>query len=582
MQPQKIHRLAKPVCILLLSLLAGIGAGLLSRFVLSQNARFQSFTNSLFLQEISSNTLNLHYTLAHPENYGIRQETITLGRAAPQDPAALQKTLTGYITTLEDFSYQKLNRENRIIYDMLLLYFKTELSLGDNYLLEEVVSPSLGIQAQLPVLLAEYTFYDEQDILDYLQLLTCIESYFDSILAFEEKKAASGYFMSDTTLHRVLEQCSAFLDTGTDNYLSELFEEKLKTFPEFSQQKLEKYRKAHETILTQQVFPAYQTLMAGLSDLKGSGKNPYGLCYFDHGREYYRYLLRSQAGVYASVEDLKDRLLRQLLQDSAEMSSLAGSNPRLLEQYEEDLEAFSPTDALASLEEKCQEDFPFLEDISYNIKYVPDSLEEFSSPAFYLIPPVDTNSPNTIYINRSGQTSNLELFTTLAHEGFPGHLYQTNYFSRIHPQKIRHLLSFGGYVEGWATYVESYAYEYSGLDPDLARLGWLNRSLNLCIYSLLDVGIHYYGWTPAQAGAFLSGFGIQDGEIAEEIYQYIIETPGNYPKYYLGYLSFLDLKKEMQKKEASAFTLISFHEKILDIGPVQFPVLKKYLLEDAA
>ena len=133
-------------------------------------------------------------------------------------------------------------------------------------------------------------------------------------------------------------------------------------------------------------------------------------------------------------------------------------------------------------------------------------MEEFLSPAFYLTPPMDTGAPNVIYINHGRQISNLELFTTLAHEGFPGHLYQTVYFGRQSPSHIRYLIDYSGYVEGWATYVESYAYSYASGNPSLTRLLWLNRSINLCLYSLLDIGIHHDGWTMAETYALLKQF----------------------------------------------------------------------------
>lgn len=69
----------------------------------------------------------------------------------------------------------------------MLLYYHTEKSLGDNYLLQEPLGPSLGIQAQLPVLLAEYAFYEDRDITDYLTLLTTIRPYFRSILNLRKR-----------------------------------------------------------------------------------------------------------------------------------------------------------------------------------------------------------------------------------------------------------------------------------------------------------------------------------------------------------------------------------------------------------
>ena len=141
----------------------------------------------------------------------------------------------------------------------------------------------------------------------------------------------------------------------------------------------------------------------------------------------------------------------------------------------------------------------------------------------------------------------------------------------------------GGYVEGWATYVESYAAGYAApllsdkAAQDLTRLAWLNRSVNLCLYSLLDIGIHWQGWTQAQADHFLGTFGITDTSVTREIYQYIVETPANYLKYYWGYLNFSDLKSEQEEALEDAFDLKDFHRVVLEIGPVPFPVLEKYI-----
>ena len=141
-------------------------------------------------------------------------------------------------------------------------------------------------------------------------------------------------------------------------------------------------------------------------------------------------------------------------------------------------------------------DFPEIKNISCQLKNVPDALSGTSACAFYLVPPIDSTKDNIIYINKSRVDSN-ELFSTLAHEGYPGHLYQTIFFGNTEPSDIRYLITSSGYIEGWATYIESYGYQYASnyLDDndgsDYVCLSWLNRSINLCIYSLLDIGIHY-------------------------------------------------------------------------------------------
>lgn len=567
-------------------LIFGISIGYLTNHVFSENGKFESFTEEIFKNEVSGSTLTLHYALANPEKQGITRSRATLGTVF-SDINESQKLCQQYEDKLKSFSYSRLSRENRLTLDMLLLYFHTQNFLGDNYFLEEPLGPSLGIQAQLPVLLAEYAFYKDQDITDYLNLLSDVDSYFKSILEFEQQKAQAGYFMSDATLDRILKQCSDFIKDPESNYMLEIFQQKLEDYGKLSEANQQILIDKHKEILLNKVIPAYQMLMDGLEKLRGTGTNDRGLAYFEGGKDYYQYLLQSTAGIYAPVKQLEQRLTSQLLADSKEISLMLREQPSLLTKLTGgvDLPDMEPETIVKSLQTQISEDFPETEAASYEIRYVHKSMEKYLSPAFYLTPPLDTGSPNVIYINQDGRSSNLELFTTLAHEGFPGHLYQTVFFGRQNPSHIRYLIDSSGYVEGWATYVESYAYRYAAkyvddeAATDVTRLAWLNRSVNLCIYSLLDIGIHYRGWTQEKAAEFLNVFGIRSASVVSEIYRYIVETPVNYVKYYLGCLNFMDLRDNQKELLGDDFDLKDFHRKILEIGPVQFPVLEKYMQE---
>lgn len=567
-------------------LIFGISIGYLTNHVFSENGKFESFTEEIFKNEVSGSTLTLHYALANPEKQGITRSRATLGTVF-SDINESQKLCQQYEDKLKSFSYSRLSRENRLTLDMLLLYFHTQNFLGDNYFLEEPLGPSLGIQAQLPVLLAEYAFYKDQDITDYLNLLSDVDSYFKSILEFEQQKAQAGYFMSDATLDRILKQCSDFIKDPESNYMLEIFQQKLEDYGKLSEADQQILIDKHKEILLNKVIPAYQMLMDGLEKLRGTGTNDRGLAYFEGGKDYYQYLLQSTAGIYAPVKQLEQRLTSQLLADSKEISLMLREQPSLLTKLTGgvDLPDMEPETIVKSLQTQISEDFPETEAASYEIRYVHKSMEKYLSPAFYLTPPLDTGSPNVIYINQDGRSSNLELFTTLAHEGFPGHLYQTVFFGRQNPSHIRYLIDSSGYVEGWATYVESYAYRYAAkyvddeAATDVTRLAWLNRSVNLCIYSLLDIGIHYRGWTQEKAAEFLNVFGIRSASVVSEIYRYIVETPVNYVKYYLGCLNFMDRRDNQKELLGDDFDLKDFHRKILEIGPVQFPVLEKYMQE---
>lgn len=586
---QLLKRIPRRLYLLLLAaVLVLFSAFFLKNHVfLSEDQRFENFTCRLFQEEIRANTLNLHYTLAYPESYGIKDYSISLGSMDPDTMEDSRASLETLQNKLEDFSVEKLSQQNQMTYDILRLELSTELSPGNDPLLQEPLGPNLGIQAQLPVLLAEYTFRSPSDIRDYFSLLACLPEYFQEILAFEQEKSSKGLFMSDISADRIIAQCLSFTGSSDEHYLNSMFREQVTELAQqkkLSQKQVDSYLAMQEKLMEECVLPAYTQLQQGISQLKGTGKNENGLSHLPGGKAYYEYLIQSTVGDYRSPEEISQRLYRQLASDSQEMLALKEQNPQILTQA---VQASSPCEAqpeemLEYLNTAMTQDFPHLDAGDYQVKYVPESMEEFSSPAFYLTPPIDTLSPNTIYINQSSQVSGTELFTTLAHEGFPGHLYQTLSFGNTHPSPIRDLLSCSGYIEGWATYVESLSYGYAadflGISPDVMQFLWLNRSMTLCLYSLLDLGIHDQGWTFQTAFELLQSFGIAQEETCREIFQYIVENPANYLKYYLGYLNFCDLKNAVQEKQGDSFSSKDFHSALLALGPAQFPVVEKYLL----
>ena len=571
-------------------LLLALGAGAVFFFLSisrkdPENIRFEKYIDQIFQEELKGNTLNLHYTLAYPEDYGIKDYSVSLGTMKPE---ALKENLeeTRVLNKkLKSFDSGQLSEENQIIYDILSLEFSSQLSLGSSYLLAEPLGPNLGIQAQLPILLAEYTLRTSADIKDYFSLLSQIPDYFQSILEFEEEKARRDLFMSDASADRIIRQCQSFMETGEENYLYSMFRqqiEELLTEKRITQDQADSFIEMQEKLMDQCVFPAYLTLSQGLEDLKGQGKNSGGLAHLEGGKEYYVYLIRSTVGDYRSPEEILQSLFLRLQTDYQKVQELLSSDPQLLSRaYNLTPSDLSPEQMLDYLQHVITDDFPGVEVDSYEVKYVPESMEDFSSPAFYLTPPVDTLTPNTIYINQASQVSPAELFTTLAHEGFPGHLYQTVYFSKQDHHPIRELLSCSGYIEGWATYVEALSYDYASpflhIDQEILDFLCLNRSISLCLYAILDLGIHDQGWNAQTTADTLAVFGITDPDTCQEIFQYIVENPANYLKYYLGYLNFLDLREEVQSTAGSSFSPRDFHKNLLDIGPAPFPVVEKYL-----
>lgn len=561
-----------PCCLLviLISFLSG-NAFWSSLHAESSDRQFRTFTRSLFQTEVSANTISLHYTLRSPSDYGIADIPATYGSLS-SDPVAAKASVRNVLSSLQEFDPDTLSSENALTFKILDTYLKNA-STGTDYLLyQEPLGPVSGIHTQLPVLLSEYSFYDTQDVETYLALLKETPSYFDSVIRFEQKKAASGLFMPDYQADSVLDTCQSFIDMGKENYLVSTFNERIASLDLLPENKKDSFQKENMKLVTEEIYPAYQNLITAIKSLKGKGMNEQGLSHFPYGKKYYEYLVRQTTGYNESISRLRLMTRAQILEDLSAMQKVLFPADAALTQASV-LEQTSPDSMLDDLRSKITDTFPEIPDVDFQVKYVPESMQDYLSPAFYMIPAIDNLTENVIYINNGQTASGLNLYTTLAHEGYPGHLYQTVYFSASEPDPIRSILDFGGYVEGWATYAEMMSYYLAPLPKTEASLLQKNSSVILGLYALADMGIHYDGWSVTDTVRFFSDYGINDPNAVQSVYKLIIGSPANYLKYYIGYLKFYELKKEMADAMGNQFSQKEFHRAVLDVGPAPFEIV---------
>lgn len=561
-----------PCCLLviLISFLSG-NAFWSSLHAESSDRQFRTFTRSLFQTEVSANTISLHYTLRSPSDYGIADIPATYGSLS-SDPVAAKASVRNVLSSLQEFDPDTLSSENALTFKILDTYLKNA-STGTDYLLyQEPLGPVSGIHTQLPVLLSEYSFYDTQDVETYLALLKETPSYFDSVIRFEQKKATSGLFMPDYQADSVLDTCQSFIDMGKENYLVSTFNERIASLDLLPENKKDSFQKENMKLVTEEIYPAYQNLITAIKSLKGKGMNEQGLSHFPYGKKYYEYLVRQTTGCNESISRLRLMTRAQILEDLSAMQKVLFPADAALTQASV-LEQTSPDSMLDDLRSKITDTFPEIPDVDFQVKYVPESMQDYLSPAFYMIPAIDNLTENVIYINNGQTASGLNLYTTLAHEGYPGHLYQTVYFSASEPDPIRSILDFGGYVEGWATYAEMMSYYLAPLPKTEASLLQKNNSVILGLYALADMGIHYDGWSVTDTVCFFSDYGINDPNAVQSVYKLIIGSPANYLKYYIGYLKFYELKKEMADALGNQFSQKEFHRAVLDVGPAPFEIV---------
>ncbi len=535
---------------------------------------FDEFATALFVEEITTDTISLKYSLAEPENYGIADYPITLGSV--KDAVSQTEDLLPVYEQLLTYNIEDLSEEEQLTY--LSLKHHLDLNLQDDFspYLSELLGPTTGYQAQLPIVLAEYRFESREDVERYLDLLPCVYDYFKEIADFEREKSAAGYFMNDTTAKAIISQCEEFAEDMDNHFLIVTFQERLENLTLTLSEKTD-YILQNQTALHSYVFPAYDLLAEALTDCLGTGQNRYGLSYFEDGKEFYSLLAKISIGTDKSIEEIKQMLLRAITDGCSTMAVALAAEPAIYESaLAPDYPETDPEQIITYIATRSADDFPSVDCGRYNVKYIPKSLEDYVSPAMYLVPPIDNYEAGVIYINGNPRYRAEALFPTIAHEGYPGHLYQTvaTLSEDIHP--LRYLLSATGYEEGWATYTETYSYKYAGFSDTLTAFLQADQVATLCLYALSDIYIHYDGYTPNQLSTFLAGYGFPEAS-AGLIYQTLLSEPGAYLPYAVGYLEFAGLQATAKELWGTEYSDYDFHEFLLETGPMPFKILEELL-----
>lgn len=574
---------------------------------------FHKMTEAFFTETLESDALTLHFTVAHPENFNITLSGASLPVYSRESTLRSEQATRDFFDRLSRINPNRLKEEDRYTYDLLYAYLEQEIAGYSFPYYEEPLSPSSGMQSELPLLFAEYTLRNKNDVDTYLALLESVGPYLQGLADYESEKAQAGLFMTVSDAQNVISQCDEIMSASAlssgSHFLQTTFQDRLENLcqnQDITEQEKEYYLAENDRILTTIVLPAYEKLGDDLILLSGKGLYEGGLCEKPDGQAYYAWLVGRTTGSTQDTDNIYILLQKNFQKSFSELKDLISRyrdltgdspNPLLLT---DNFPLSDPSDILTDLQAKMQEDFPAItalssEAIDCTIKDVDPALESYTSPAFYMTPPIDDLSHNTICINRASTSEGIELYTTLAHEGYPGHLYQTVYSSLYasieQEQPVREILYYGGYVEGWAYYTERLSYDYAaelidGADSQsaaalLCRICSLQRDLQINLFSLLDISLHYYGASKEDILYSLSSFGLSE-ESAEQIYNYIRTSPAVYLKYFIGYLEMSALKNRAQAQWGEDFSLLKFHQFVLEAGPSDFTNLTKRLKSTGA
>ena len=579
------HTLFASICFILLSGTILFGCGQASTQTSLKQKKFDRFLNSCFREYAAENTVTLHFKLSNPSAYGIKApvsptygnlSSDTLKKNCRRSKELLQKLYT--------FPTSSLTKKQKLTWQIFQDYLNESI-MNEKYILYSSPLGTNGLQSEIPVTLSEYRLDNEKDIKDYLSLVNQVPELFTQILDFEQERRNAGIISPSFVISDTIDQIDQFLNASEENnLLIQSFEERLAEVEPLSKDQKASYIANNRLLVTDKVLPAYKSLKTSLQAYANDSKNTSSkerLCEYKNGQDYYKFLLMSNVGTDFSPEDCITILESQLKNTVKDISSLTTKNKDLYTEYLSATPALSaPKEIMNTLKNDSLIDFPEIKNISCQLKNVPDALSGTSACAFYLVPPIDSTKDNIIYINKSRVDSN-ELFSTLAHEGYPGHLYQTNYFLTTNPSPLRTFLHCAGYDEGWGTYAQLYSYnfiEFKNVDEQttkqLRQLYRDNDLLSLSLSSLSDLYVNYKNYDENALANYLQTYGI-DKDGAQKLYRYVIENPTTYLSYSIGCYELDQLKQTMADSLGKAFKISDFHEAVLNVGSCNFSILRQ-------
>ena len=579
------HTLFASICFILLSGTILFGCGQASTQTSLKQKKFDRFLNSCFREYAAENTVTLHFKLSNPSAYGIKTPVSPTYGDLSSD--ALKKNCSRskeLLQKLYTFPTSNLTKKQKLTWQIFQDYLNESI-MNEKYILYSSPLGTNGLQSEIPVTLSEYRLDNEKDIKDYLSLVNQVPELFTQILDFEQERRNAGLISPSFVISDTIDQIDQFLNASEENNpLIQSFEERLAEVESLSKDQKASYIANNRLLVTDKVLPAYKSLKTSLQAYTNDSKNTSSkerLCEYKNGQDYYKFLLMSNVGTDFSPEDCITILEAQLKNTVKDISSLTAKNKDLYTEYLSAVPALSaPKEIMNTLKNDSLVEFPEIKNISCQLKNVPDALSGTSACAFYLVPPIDSTKDNIIYINKSRVDSN-ELFSTLAHEGYPGHLYQTNYFLTTNPSPLRTFLHCAGYDEGWGTYAQLYSYnfiEFKNVDEQttkqLRQLYRDNDLLSLSLSSLCDLYVNYKNYDENALANYLQTYGI-DKDSAQNLYRYVIENPTTYLSYSIGCYELDQLKQTMADSLGKAFKISDFHEAVLNVGSCNFSILRQ-------
>ena len=540
----------------------------------AEDEKFIRLDDEMFRWYVTSEIISLDQYCANPENFGIDESTVpvTLGDFSEEANDKWAEDCMQWRARLNEINRSGLSEQYAFAYDTYCRFFDGEIESKDFFYNYEPLDEYVGLHMNLPLVFGLYTFRDETDVKNYLTLLADVPRYMGQVLAFEQERANRGLFMTSSMLTMILSDLKTVAESGETSYLHDTFREAMEKIDFLTEQQKEKYEAQNDELIRTKWVEGYQLLYDGLKELRPKCRKAVGA--YEQGGiayDYYLWKLRFETAGNRTLDD-EIKLMESCIGEmySEFITCATKSYDQLMKDPRLTLGSLEKDEAY--LKTLIPYIVPTMPEVYVDYLEIPEELQESFSPAAYLTPAFDDYLNNIILTNPKDEED--YSISTLAHEGYPGHMYQYVYQYALGTiPKFQFAIETNGYAEAWSTNSElNIARMNTKFGTDLATAVFLNDYLTNLIVMLCSLRVNGQGATKAEIKNYLSYWGL-DANV-DKIYDICINLPIYYFKYAGGFAELYDMTNRC-KQSVSKFNSIEYYREYLSWGPSYFDLLNE-------
>ena len=466
---------------------------------------------------------------------------------------------------LEKFEYDKLTQTQKNQYELIQEHFTVAAVLDEYPQYDFQWYPTTGVFDKTITNLTEFPINIKQDAEDYLECLSTSGEFFDAVIDLTEWQIEQGFFVEANIVRNETAIMRAFYNADTDDLMiSKSFADKLAEIGlegKEAKELKERHEKLIDTVLKPAIKRSYEFLEDHTNSFDSEGVDR------ESFTRYYTAYIRSLIGSTESLEELRDYFADHLKKMIKEYNSI-----NMEEVKAGHVDYGSPEEIVDMLRNNMQ-DYPELKDVSYELTEHSNSSSTIL--AYYVDPQIDSSGTGQIKVNPAAGSNSVLEYLVMAHEGFPGHCYQKNYFRQSeYYNPISAIFENPAYVEGWAQYAETDMLKYAGLPANEVRYWTLKEQIEYELGAFSDIVINGLGWTWQELDAFIKDSGYIEPDtkviLAKSLAASAKKSPGMYVPYGYGMQKMADLKEQEKEELGSMFDPLEFHKVILDQGSRSF------------